>query len=76
MRTQSTTLVIVKIPARSTSQSAMSEAQFELLLDAVRTAVEFTPQSGSQSNDLLKTTNDNHPAWPLVPFPEEWYAAN
>jgi hypothetical protein len=76
MRTASTTLVVVKIPERSNLQSAMSEAQFDLLLDAVRTAIEPTPDSCGQSSGLLKTANDDHLAWPLVPFPEGWYAAN
>jgi hypothetical protein len=66
MRTRSTTVVVVKIPARPSLESAMSEAQFDRLLDAVSTAL----------GDPPKATNDNHLAWPLVPFPEGWHAAH
>src|ERR1019366_9579223 len=68
MRTRSTTVVVVKIPARSNLESAMSEAQFDRLLDAVRTAIEPAPQGLTLPNDPLKVTNDNHLAWPLLPF--------
>jgi hypothetical protein len=71
MRTQSTTVVVVKIPVHSNSASVMGEA-----LDTVRTAIEPTPQGWGMPNDLLKATNDNDRAWPLVPFPKGWYAAS
>jgi len=76
MRTRSTTVVVVKILARSNLESAMSEAQFDQLLDAVRTAIEPAPQGLARPNDPLKVTNDNHLAWPLLPFPEGWYASD
>jgi hypothetical protein len=76
MRTQCTTIVVVKIPAHSSSESAMAEARFDRLLDAVRTAIEPTHQGWGRPNDLHNATNDNDPAWPLVPFPEGWYAAS
>jgi len=59
----------------------MSEAEFERLLDAVREAVTPAPQEDFLSKNLTTSSeqtppaNDNGLAWPLVPFPEGWYAA-
>jgi hypothetical protein len=62
----------------------MSEVEFDLLLDAVRTAIEpapqedFMAQSQTQTRNSApppKAANDNHHVWPLVAFPEGWYAA-
>jgi hypothetical protein len=56
----------------------MSEAEFNLLLDAVRAAVEpvpeeeFVPRSWMM-NATPKAANDNEGAWPLLPFPDGWY---
>jgi hypothetical protein len=60
----------------------MSEVEFDLLLDAVRTAIEPAPQEDflaqsqtQSSNPPPKAANDNRHVWPLVAFPEGWYAA-
>jgi hypothetical protein len=58
----------------------MSEAEFDRLLDAVRTAVAPVPQEDflpypSTFTAPSPAANDNQMAWALVPFPEGWYAA-
>ncbi|KJC37614.1 hypothetical protein UB31_07320 [Bradyrhizobium sp. LTSP849] len=63
----------------------MSEAEFNLLLDTVRDAMvleelafgpeeEFVPRSWS-FDATPKAANDNEGAWPLLPFPDSWYAS-
>jgi hypothetical protein len=59
----------------------MSEAEFDRLLDAVRTAVAPIPEDDVMldrswiSNSRPKAANDNRTQWPLLPFPEGWNAA-
>jgi hypothetical protein len=60
-------------------ERAMSEAEFERLLDAVNTAIAPVPQedfvSGLMTLDHApEPANDNGLAWPLLPFPEGWHA--
>ncbi len=67
----------VKIPALSNSESAMTEVEFNRLLDAVRTAIEPALREEFLTN--RRTLNkrakaaDDQSAWPLIPFPEGWH---
>jgi hypothetical protein len=59
----------------------MSEAEFERLLDAVRTAIEPIPGEDVMARLMPfncvppRPANDNDLAWPLFAFPEGWTAA-
>ena len=60
----------------------MSEVEFDLLLDAVQTAIapdgeDILAQTLPLRQPLPRAANDNcpSPAWPLIPFPDGWHAA-
>jgi hypothetical protein len=70
----------VKIPALSNSEGAMTEVEFNRLLDAVRTAIEPALRKEllthrRKRNQRAKAANDQM-AWPLVPFPEGWHGGS
>ena len=59
----------------------MNEAEFDRLLDAVRTALAPAPQEdfltyAQTAHQPPQAANDNQLAWALIPFPEGWYAAS
>jgi hypothetical protein len=71
-------------------EGAMSEAEYDRLLEAVRMAIEPVPQEHVLASlpllanvplfdEPAEAANDNQQRgqqpWPLIPFPEDWYAS-
>jgi hypothetical protein len=66
---------------------AVSEVEFDLLLDAVQAAIAPVPgedfmlaslpifNAPAPQSNARKAANDNQLAWPLIPFPNGWNAA-
>jgi hypothetical protein len=58
----------------------MSEVEYDLLLEAVQTAIAPAPEDNfmvqtQRYYPTPRAANDNRTLWPLVPFPEGWQAA-
>jgi hypothetical protein len=58
-----------KNPALLNGESVMSEVELDLMLDALRMVMAAAPQQ-----DVLTLNESPRTAWPIIPFPEGWYA--
>lgn len=57
----------------------MNEAEFERLLEAVRTAIAPAPRRDllgdlPLAHELPSAANENRQIWPAIPFPDGWSA--
>ena len=57
-------------PALPNREGVMSEVELDLMLDALRMVMAAVPQQ-----DVLSLNESQRTAWPIIPFPEGWYAA-
>ena len=51
-------------------EGVMGEVELDLMLDALRMVMAAAPQQ----QDVLSFNEPPRTAWPIIPFPEGWYA--
>ena len=57
-----------KNPALPNGEGLMSEVELDLMLDALRMVM------AAEQQDVLSLNESQRTAWPIIPFPEGWYA--